>query len=122
MRLLQNATLVTAAKIGKGSVLIDGNKISAVWWAESEDYNFKLDIFQKKNPDAEISDLMECGLTKNSAVFLHIVKESGRCYYMGETSKPRFITIADAARYITGMLYGCRNLGVFFDQKLYRPL
>ena len=57
MRLLQNATLVTAAKIGKGSVLIDGNKISAVWWAESEDYNFKLDIFQKKNPDAEISDL-----------------------------------------------------------------
>ena len=57
MRLLQNATLVTTAKIGKGSVLIDGNKISAVWWAESEDYNFKLDIFQKKNPDAEISDL-----------------------------------------------------------------
>lgn len=57
MRLLKNATLVTAAKTGAGSVLIEGDRISAVWWADSEDYNFRLDMFQKKNPEAEISDL-----------------------------------------------------------------
>ena len=59
MRLLKNATLVTAAKVGKGAVLIDGDRISAVWWADSEDYNFRLDMFLKKNPEAEISDLTE---------------------------------------------------------------
>ena len=57
MRLLKNATLVTAAKAGAGSVLIEGDRISAVWWADSEDYNFRLDMFLKKNPEAEISDL-----------------------------------------------------------------
>lgn len=57
MRLLKNATLVTAAKVGEGSVLIEGDRITAVWWAESEDYNFRLDMFTKKNPEAEISDL-----------------------------------------------------------------
>ena len=59
MRLLKNATLVTAAKVGEGAVLIDGDRISAVWWADSEDYNFRLDMFLKKNPEAEISDLTE---------------------------------------------------------------
>ena len=59
MRLLKNATLVTAAKAGAGSVLIEGDRISAVWWADSEDYNFRLDMFLKKNPEAEISDLTE---------------------------------------------------------------
>ena len=57
MRLLKNATLVTAAKAGAGSVLIEGDRISAVWWADSEDYNFRLDMFLKKNHEAEISDL-----------------------------------------------------------------
>ena len=57
MRLLKNATLVTAAKVGEGSVLIEGDRITAVWWAESEDYNFRLDMFTKKNPEAVISDL-----------------------------------------------------------------
>ena len=57
MRLLKNATLVTAEKAGAGSVLIEGDRISAVWWADSEDYNFRLDMFLKKNPEAEISDL-----------------------------------------------------------------
>ena len=57
MRLLKDATLITAGKVGKGSILIDSDRIKEVWWADSEDYGFKTDMFIKKNPEAEISDL-----------------------------------------------------------------
>ncbi len=57
MRLLNDATLITAGKVGKGSILIDSDKIREVWWADSEDYGFRTDMFMKKNPEAEVSDL-----------------------------------------------------------------
>lgn len=38
MKLLYNATLVTSAKEGRGSVLIDGDTISEVIWADQPDY------------------------------------------------------------------------------------
>lgn len=57
MRLLKDATLITADKVGKGSVLIDSDKIKEVWWADSDDYGFRTDLFIKKNPEAEVSDL-----------------------------------------------------------------
>lgn len=57
MRLLKNATLITADKVGKGAILIDSDKIKEVWWADSEDYGFRTDIFIQKNPETEVSDL-----------------------------------------------------------------
>lgn len=57
MRLLKDATLITADKVGKGAILIDSDKIKEVWWADSEDYGFRTDMFIKKNPEAEVSDL-----------------------------------------------------------------
>ena len=59
MRLLKDATLITAGKVGKGSILIDSDRIKEVWWADSEDYGFRTDMFIKKNPEAEVSDLTE---------------------------------------------------------------
>ena len=59
MRLLKDATLITAGKVGKGSILIDDDRIKEVWWADSEDYGFRIDMFTKKNPEAEVSDLTE---------------------------------------------------------------
>ena len=57
MILLQDATIVTAEKVGNGSILICNDKIKEVWWAESEDYSFRVDMFLKKNPDAQVQDL-----------------------------------------------------------------
>ena len=57
MRLLKDATLITAGKVGKGSILIDSDRIQEVWWADSEDYGFRIDFFAKKNPDVQVSDL-----------------------------------------------------------------
>lgn len=57
MRLLKDATLITADKVGKGSILIDSDKIQEIWWADSEDYGFRIDFFAKKHPEAEVSDL-----------------------------------------------------------------
>lgn len=59
MRLLKDATLITAGKVGKGSILIDDDRIKEVWWADREDYGFRIDMFTKKNPEAEVSDLTE---------------------------------------------------------------
>lgn len=55
--LLKNATLITAGKVGEGSILIEGERISDVWWADSEDYTFKVEMFSKKHPEIEIKDL-----------------------------------------------------------------
>lgn len=57
MRLLKDATLITAGKVGKGSIVIDSDRIQEVWWADSEDYGFRTDMFIRKNPEAEVSDL-----------------------------------------------------------------
>ena len=57
MRLFKDATLITADKVGKGSILIDSDKIQEIWWADSEDYGFRIDFFAKKHPEAEVSDL-----------------------------------------------------------------
>ena len=55
--------------------------------------------------DADIKDIMDCGLSKNTAVYLHLVKEAGKCYFTEGDKKPRFITIGDAAKYITKLMY-----------------
>lgn len=57
MILLQHATIVTAEKVGKGSILICEDKIKEVWWAESEDYSFRVDMFKSKHPEAQVNDL-----------------------------------------------------------------
>jgi dihydroorotase len=57
MILLQDATIVTAEKVGKGSILICEDKIKEVWWAESEDYSFRVDMFKSKHPEAQVNDL-----------------------------------------------------------------
>lgn len=54
MILLQNAVIVTSAKEGKGSILIDDDKIAGVFWEDSEDYGYRI---SKVDPDAEIRDL-----------------------------------------------------------------
>lgn len=59
--------------------------------------------------DASIEELMECGLSKNAAVYLHLIRETGRSYYVEEAEKPRFITVGDAADYITKLLYREKN-------------
>lgn len=57
MILLQDATIVTAEKVGKGSILICEDKIKEVWWAESEDYSFRVDMFKSKHPEAQVNDI-----------------------------------------------------------------
>lgn len=57
MILLQDATIVTAEKVGKGSILICEDKIKEVWWAESEDYSFRVDMLKSKHPEAQVHDL-----------------------------------------------------------------
>lgn len=57
MILLQDATIVTAEKVGKGSILICEDKIKEVWWAESEDYSFRVDILKSKHPEAQVHGL-----------------------------------------------------------------
>ena len=56
--------------------------------------------------DADMSELNEAGLTQNAAVFFKLMKEAGRSYYLERDKNPRFITIGDAAEYITKLLYG----------------
>ena len=57
MILLKDATIVTAEKVGKGSIVICDDKIKEVWWAESEDYSFRVDMLLKKNPEIQVQDL-----------------------------------------------------------------
>ena len=57
MILLQDATIVTAEKVGKGSILICEDKIKEVWWAESEDYSFRVDMLKSKHPEAQVHGL-----------------------------------------------------------------
>lgn len=57
MILLKDATIVTAVKVGKGSIVICDDKIKEVWWAESEDYSFRVDMLSKKNPEIQVQDL-----------------------------------------------------------------
>lgn len=57
MRLLKNATLITAEKVGKGSIVINDERIVNVWWEDSEDYSFRVDMYQQKNPESLVSDL-----------------------------------------------------------------
>ena len=57
MILLQDATIVTAEKVGKGSILIYEDKIKEVWWAESEDYSFRVDMLKSKHPEAQVHGL-----------------------------------------------------------------
>ena len=57
MRLLKNATLITAEKVGKGSIVINDERIVNVWWEDSEDYSFRVDMHQQKNPESLVSDL-----------------------------------------------------------------
>ena len=57
MRLLHNATLITADKVGKGSIVIDADRIIDVWWEDSEDYSFKVSMHIKMHPESKISDL-----------------------------------------------------------------
>ena len=57
MILLKDATIVTAEKVGKGSIVICDDKIKEVWWAESEDYSFRVDMLSKKNPEIQVQDL-----------------------------------------------------------------
>ena len=57
MILLKDATIVTAEKVGNGSIVICDDKIQNVWWAESEDYSFRVHMLLKKNPETQIQDL-----------------------------------------------------------------
>ena len=59
MTLLQDATLITAEKVGKGSILICEDKIKEVWWADREDYSFRVDMFKNKHPEAIVEDLTD---------------------------------------------------------------
>ena len=59
MILLQDATLITAEKVGKGSILISEDKIKEVWWADREDYSFRVDMFKNKHPEAIVEDLTD---------------------------------------------------------------
>ena len=54
MILLQNATIVTSAKEGKGSILIDNDKITGIFWEDSEDYGF---LLSRISPEVERRDL-----------------------------------------------------------------
>ncbi len=54
MILLQNATIVTSAKEGKGAVLIDDDMISGIFWEDSGDYGYRI---SKIAPEAERRDL-----------------------------------------------------------------
>ena len=57
MILLKDATIVTAEKVGKGSIVICDDKIEQVWWMENEDYSFRIDMLLKKNPELQVKDL-----------------------------------------------------------------
>lgn len=57
MILLKDATIVTAEKVGNGSIVICDDKIQNVWWAESEDYSFRVHMLLKKNPETQVQDL-----------------------------------------------------------------
>ena len=59
MILLQDATLITAEKVGKGSILISEDKIKEVWWADREDYSFRVDMFKNKHPEAIVEVLTD---------------------------------------------------------------
>ena len=56
--------------------------------------------------DADIDDIMSCGLSKNTAIYLNLIRAAAKSYYVDNGEKPRFITIGDAAKYITKLLYG----------------
>lgn len=57
MILLHNATIVTSSKEGQGSILIEKEFISGVYWADSEDYSFRLSEIIGRTPDLEIHEL-----------------------------------------------------------------
>ncbi len=71
--------------------------------------------------DASVEDLMGEGLSRNTAIFMHLIRETGRSYYLDEKERPRFATIGDAAKYITKLLYGEKNEQMYIfllDMKL----
>lgn len=55
--------------------------------------------------NADINDLCEAGLSKNAAVFLNLVRDSGERYFTSTETKQRFLTVGDAAEFITKLLY-----------------
>lgn len=63
MILLHNATIVTAAKEGTGSVMIDGDTISKVFWKDEDGTTecngafIPFDTLPEKTGDAEVTDL-----------------------------------------------------------------
>lgn len=55
--LLYNATIVTSEKEAVGSVLIVGDKIEQVLYAESEDYGFQVDRLKRQSEGLEVMDI-----------------------------------------------------------------
>lgn len=54
MILLEGATIVTSEKEAQGSIIIENGRIADVFYAEAEDYGFR--IFKAKNSGAEVHD------------------------------------------------------------------
>lgn len=55
--LLYNATIVTSEKEAAGSVLVVGDKIEQVLFAEREDYGFQVDRLKRQSEGLEVMDL-----------------------------------------------------------------
>lgn len=57
MLILHKGTIITSEKEGKGTIVIEDGIIKDVLFADSEDYNFRIDRLLSKNPEASVREL-----------------------------------------------------------------
>lgn len=57
VRLLHNAAIVTAEKEAVGSILVDGERISDVYYSDDEGYEGRIEDVKERYPDLEIWEL-----------------------------------------------------------------
>lgn len=57
MLILHKGTIITSEKEEKGTIVIEDGIIKDVLFADSEDYNFRIDRLLSKNPEASVREL-----------------------------------------------------------------
>ena len=57
MIILHKATIVTSAKEGIGTIVVENGRISDIFYSDNEDFDYRIEKVIKENPEAEVWNL-----------------------------------------------------------------
>lgn len=57
MIILHKATIVTSAKEGIGTIVVENGRISDIFYSDNEDFEYRIEKIIKENPEAEVWNL-----------------------------------------------------------------